>query len=56
MMITVCRCGTCSFYDDEMCTLEKGKPIGTAEDDWCLGWREKEDDAGRDSGDHTDHL
>ena len=56
MMITICCCATCSRYKDEMCKLETGRPIGTAPGDWCLGWREKEDDAGRDSGDHTDHL
>lgn len=55
-MIMICCCATCSHYDDEMCTLETGKPIGTAKDDWCLGWRGKEDDACRDCGDHIDHL
>lgn len=56
MMITICCCATCSFYDDEMCTLETGKKVGTAKDDWCMGWREKEDDTDRDSGDHNDRF
>lgn len=56
MMIIKCSCETCSHYDDEMCNLETGKQIGTAPDDWCLGWREKEDDTCRDSGDHNDRI
>lgn len=43
-MIMICCCGTCSHYEDEMCTLETGRPIGTAPDDWCLGWKEIESD------------
>lgn len=55
-MIMICCCATCNHYDDEMCTLETGRPVGTAEDDWCLGWREKDSDTDRDSGDHNDRF
>jgi hypothetical protein len=43
-MIIKC-CKTCSHYDNEMCMREEERPVGTAPDDWCLGWREKD---GRD--------
>lgn len=41
-MIIKCSCETCSHYDDEICMLETGRPIGTAPDDWCLGLDYKE--------------
>lgn len=44
MIIKCCR--TCSHYDDEMCMREEERPVGTAPDDWCPGWKEKKD--GRD--------
>lgn len=53
-MIKICCCATCSNYDDEMCTLETGRPVGTAPDDWCPKWREIDADA--DCGDHSDHI
>lgn len=42
-MIKKCCCTTCSHYDDEMCMREEESPVGTAPDDWCLGWKEKKD-------------